>query len=62
MVLFRGMRRWFSLGVTVPLLGLAGCLPSVSEIRDLAVNNLQDFTTSVVAIGIDNGFAALLGG
>ncbi len=55
------MRRWFSLSFAVPLLGLAGCLPSVTEIRDLAVNSLQDFTTSVVEIGIDNGFAALLG-
>ena len=62
MISVRRMRRLFSLSLTVPLLGLAGCLPSVSEIRDLAVNNLQDFTTSVVAIGIDNGFAALLGG
>ncbi len=61
MVSFRRMRRWFSLSLTVPLLGLAGCLPSVGEIRDLAVNNLQDFTTSVVAIGIDNGIAALFG-
>ncbi len=62
MVSLRRMRRWFPLSLTVPLLGLAGCLPSVSEIRDLAVNNLQDFATSVVEIGIDNGFAALLGG
>ncbi len=61
MASFRRMHRWVSLSLTAPLLGLAGCLPSVSEIRDLAVNNLQDFTTSLVEIGIDNGFAAFLG-
>ncbi len=58
MVSFRRVCRWLSLSLAVPLLGLAGCLPSVSEIRDLAVISLQDFTTGVVEIGIENGFAA----
>ena len=62
MVSFHRIRRWFSLSLTVPLLGLAGCLPSVAEIRDLAVVNVQDFVTDIAAITIENGFTTLADG
>ncbi len=55
-------RCWFQLSLAVPLLGLSGCLPSVGEIRDLAVGGVQNFVTDIVTISIENGFTTLLGG
>ena len=53
----RFVRSLVLIGLSAPVLGLVGCLPSLGEISDAAANSLQGFVNGIITDAINNAFA-----